>query len=214
LTSSNCRAIARRIPIQIRALLDLEPAQRLSPATRDPDAGQVGLNGALVVAEVAATVVLLLGAGLLGQTVYKMRYVGLGLRREKLLTLRTMARQYWPGVDAVGKQFKNGDPDSDIPWITVVGIVGDVRQMGLDASVKAEMYFPDTQATEQPWFPPRDLVVRTVAEPMSLVPRIKHEIAEVDPKEASSTKRWRKDASARRCWPRHEGDPTIAMPYE
>ncbi len=253
--------------------------------------GQVGLKGALVVAEVAATVVLLLGAGLLGQTLYKMRYVNLGLRPEKLLTLRTtlpvrkygevarraafyegvlervrhlpgvvsagygtsvplewkggtsgffpegvarpepglsydanhrqvstdflkalgvplvrgrsiersdgaesrrvalvnetMARQYWPGVDAVGKRFKIGDPDSDVPWITVVGIVGDVRQMGLDAPVKAEMYFPYAQAT-QPWFTPRDLVVRTVAEPMSLVPRIKDEIAQVDPEQAVS----------------------------
>jgi putative ABC transport system permease protein len=254
--------------------------------------GQVGLKGALVVAEVAATVVLLLGAGLLGQTLYKMRYVNLGLRPEKLLTLRTtlpegkysgvtrraafyegvlervrhlpgvvsagygtsvplewkggtngfvpeglvrpepglsydanhrqvstdflkalgvplvggrsieasdgresrrvalvnetMARQYWPGVDAIGKRFKIGDPDSDVPWITVVGIVGDVRQMGLDAPVKAEMYLPYAQVAEQPWFAPRDLVVRTAAEPMSLVPRIKQEIAEVDPEQAVS----------------------------
>jgi len=49
-----------------------------------------------------------------------------------------MARQYWPGVDALGKRFKVGDP-SRHPWITIVGIAGDVRQMGLDAPVKAEM---------------------------------------------------------------------------
>ena len=56
-----------------------------------------------------------------------------------------MARQYWPGQDAVGKRFKVGDPDSEVPWVTIVGIVGDVRQMGLDAPVKAEMYLPYSQ---------------------------------------------------------------------
>ena len=29
----------------------------------------------------------------------------------------------WPGQDAVGKRFKIGDPDSDVPWVTIVGIV-------------------------------------------------------------------------------------------
>jgi putative ABC transport system permease protein len=68
-----------------------------------------------------------------------------------------------------------------------VGIVGDVRQMGLDAPVKAEMYLPYSQVTDQPWFAPRDLVVRTTsAEPLSLVPSVKREIAAVDPEQAVS----------------------------
>jgi putative ABC transport system permease protein len=273
---------------------DLNAGLRLGGRT-STQGGHAGLRGALVVAEVAATLVLLLGAGLLGQTLYRMRYVSLGLRPEKLLTLRTtlpeqrygelakraafyegvlervrhlpgvvsagygtsvplewkggtngffpegvvrpevglsydanhrqvstdflkamgvplvrgrsidrrdgaesrrvavvnetMARQYWPGMDAVGKRFKIGDPDSDVPWITVVGVVGDVRQMGLDAPVKAEMYLPYAQVTEQPWFAPRDLVVRTAAEPMSLVPWIKSAISEVDPEQAVSNTR-------------------------
>jgi predicted permease len=98
----------------------------------------------------------------------------------------TMARQYWPGQDAVGKRFKIGDPDSKVPWVTIVGIVGDLRQMGLDAPVKAEMYLPYSQITNQPWFAPRDLVVRTNVEPMSVVAAIKHEIAAVDPEQAVS----------------------------
>jgi putative ABC transport system permease protein len=95
------------------------------------------------------------------------------------------ARQYWPGVDALGKRFKVGDPSRN-PWITIVGIAGDVRQMGLDAPVKAEMYFPYSQISDQPWFAPRDLVVRTAAEPMSLVPAIKQAIRAVDPEQAVS----------------------------
>ena len=95
------------------------------------------------------------------------------------------ARQYWPGEDALGKRLKVGDPSRN-PWTTIVGIAGDVRQMGLDAPVKAEMYFPYSQISDQPWFAPRDLVVRTAAEPMSLVPAIKQAIRAVDPEQAVS----------------------------
>jgi putative ABC transport system permease protein len=100
----------------------------------------------------------------------------------------TMARQYWRGEDALGKRFKIGELDvpEKHPWTTIVGIVGDVRQMGLDAPVKAEMYLPYSQISDQPWFAPRDLVVRTVAEPMSLVPAIKDAIRAVDPEQPVS----------------------------
>lgn len=246
--------------------------------------GQRRLRSALVVAELGATLVLVIGAGLFGQTLYRLRYADLGLRAEELLTLRTslpeqkyaepsrraafyeevlervqhlggvvaagyatsvplewkggtnsflpegpvepgwsydanhrqvsvdylrtmgiplrrgrflertdnagsepvavvneaMARQYWPGVDALGKRFKIGDPATH-PWITIVGIVGDVRQMGLDAPAKPEMYVPYSQVLDQPWFAPRDLVVRAASEPMSLVPAIKEAIRAADP---------------------------------
>ena len=52
-------------------------------------AGQRRLRSALVVGELAATLMLLVGAGLLGQTLYRLRYADLGLRPERLLTLRT-----------------------------------------------------------------------------------------------------------------------------
>jgi len=93
---------------------------------------------------------------------------------------QTMARQYW-NDDAIGKRIKLGDPASDVPWINIVGIVGDVRQMGVDEPVKAEMYFPFGQIPDQPWYSPRDLVVRTSNEPMSLVGAIRGAIREVDP---------------------------------
>jgi putative ABC transport system permease protein len=93
---------------------------------------------------------------------------------------QTMARQYW-NDDAIGKRMKLGDPASDLPWINIVGIVGDVRQMGVDEPVKAEMYFPFGQIPDQPWYSPRDLVVRTSNGPMSLVGAIRGAIREVDP---------------------------------
>jgi putative ABC transport system permease protein len=58
--------------------------------------------------------------------------------------------------------------------------------MGLDAPVKAEMYLPYSQVRDQPWFAPRDLVVRTSVEPMSLVAAVKRQIAAVDSEQAVS----------------------------
>ena len=92
-----------------------------------------------------------------------------------------MARQYWPGENALGRRFKIGGPDSDLPWTTIVGIVADVRQMGIDEPVKAEMYLPNRQITHNPWFIPRDLAIRTTGDPMSLVGAVRQAIREVDP---------------------------------
>ena len=57
----------------------------------------------------------------------------------------TMARQFWAGESALRKRFKLEDPAPKNPWISVVGIVGDVKEMGLEAPAKAEMFFPYQQ---------------------------------------------------------------------
>ncbi|HEX8292483.1 MAG TPA: ABC transporter permease [Pyrinomonadaceae bacterium] len=98
----------------------------------------------------------------------------------------TMARSFWPGESALGKRFKVGAPDSPQPWLTVVGVVEDVRQMASDEPVKAEMYVPYRQAARY-WqsssyysFAPRDLVVRTSVEPTSVAPAVREAVREVD----------------------------------
>jgi putative ABC transport system permease protein len=93
----------------------------------------------------------------------------------------TMARQYWPGRSAMGRRIKLGGPDEDTPWLEVVGIVKDVRQMGLDAPIKAEMYLPFRQVKTHPWFGPRDLAIRTIGNPTALVGSVRQAIREVDP---------------------------------
>jgi ABC-type antimicrobial peptide transport system permease subunit len=70
--------------------------------------------------------------------------------------------------------------------MTIVGIVADVRQMGLDAPVKAEMYIPYRQFSIQPWFAPRDLVIRTTGEPMKLVSAVRDAVHAVDPNQPIS----------------------------
>ena len=92
-----------------------------------------------------------------------------------------MARAYWPGVDAVGKRFKIGGPASERPWLTIVGVVGDIRQMGLDEPAKPEMYLPSPQIDSQPWFAPGYLVIRTSVEPQSLIAAVRRAVYAVDP---------------------------------
>jgi putative ABC transport system permease protein len=58
----------------------------------------------------------------------------------------TLARRYWPGESAVGKRIKF-EPDPAADWITVVGVSGDVRQLGLNEPSPSLAFFPYTQFT-------------------------------------------------------------------
>ena len=93
----------------------------------------------------------------------------------------TMAREYWPNGDAVGRRFKLGDPTDDTPWFTVVGVVADVRQMGIDVPVKGEMYLPYGQVTPWDFYAPRDLALRTNGDPAILMGAVREAIRSVDP---------------------------------
>ena len=92
----------------------------------------------------------------------------------------TMARQFWPGEGALGKRFKLGPFDSQNPWVTVVGVVGDVKEMGLEAPAKAEMFFPYQQLPRMLWNMPRDLAVRTTGDPMSVAAAARQAVWSVD----------------------------------
>ena len=101
----------------------------------------------------------------------------------------TMARQYWPGESAVGKRFKLGGTNSTKLWMTVVGIIGDIKEMGLEAAPKAEMFFPYQQLPETLWNMPRDLTVRTSGDPLSVTAAVRQAIWAVDPAQPISNVR-------------------------
>jgi putative ABC transport system permease protein len=97
-----------------------------------------------------------------------------------------MARQFWSGESPIGKRINFGGTDDTDPWRTIVGVVADVREMGMDAPVKAELYVPYRQIATFPFFKPRDLVVRTANDPLSLVPAVRGAVHSVDPDEPLS----------------------------
>ncbi|HKQ77975.1 MAG TPA: ABC transporter permease [Blastocatellia bacterium] len=91
----------------------------------------------------------------------------------------TMARKYWPGEDPLGKRFKIGEAESRRPWLTIVGVVADVRQEAMDAPAAPEMYLPQRQSYA--YFAPRELVVRASVEPLTLAPAVRAAVHAVDP---------------------------------
>jgi predicted permease len=58
---------------------------------------------------------------------------------------RTMANTFWPGQNAVGRRVAPG-MGKDTPWFTVVGVVDDVKNAGLDRPAGTELYIPYKQA--------------------------------------------------------------------
>jgi putative ABC transport system permease protein len=96
---------------------------------------------------------------------------------EVALINETMARTYWPDQDPLGRRIRQGSADR--PWITIVGIVGDVRHNGLEVAIKEKFYRPHAQFQ----FPVRDmhLVVRTAGDPMGLAAPIRAAVRALDP---------------------------------
>ena len=88
-----------------------------------------------------------------------------------------MARRFWPNEDAVGKRFKYGGPTSPAPWLTVVGVVGDMRRTGLDAPVRYETFLPHAQAADNGM----TLVVRTTRDPLAVAPAVRGAVRALDP---------------------------------
>jgi predicted permease len=94
---------------------------------------------------------------------------------------QTMARNFWPGENPLGKRFKKGTYQQDVPWIAVVGIVADMHQAGLALPARPEMYLPYQQ---QKFFPPDWLAVRTSADPMLLAETVRQQVWAVDKEQA------------------------------
>ena len=94
---------------------------------------------------------------------------------------QAMARLHWPDGDAIGQRLKLGQAAASSSWCTIVGVVGDVRQMGLEVAPEPEVYFPLDQPTgAAPFFWPQHLVVRTHGDPLALVPALRRAIWDVD----------------------------------
>src|SRR5690348_570480 len=85
------------------------------------------------------------------------------------------AQKFWRGENPVGTRFQRQQPNA--PWITIVGIVADVRQAGLDLPPRPEIYF-----LYQQWdyFAPGYIAVRTSGDPMSVANAVREQVWAVD----------------------------------
>jgi predicted permease len=88
----------------------------------------------------------------------------------------TMARRFWPGEDAPGKRFKLGPEQSANPWLTVVGVVGDMRRQSMERQPIAQIFMPHLQRPERRM----NLLIRTTGSPTQLAAAVRNEIRSID----------------------------------
>jgi putative ABC transport system permease protein len=91
-----------------------------------------------------------------------------------------LAREWWPGgASPLGRRIRIGDSSRARPWVTIVGVVGDVMYSVFDRAPHATLYVPYTQS-------PRgrmDIGVRAAGDPTRLIPAIAAAIHAVDPEQ-------------------------------
>src|SRR5260370_32574825 len=93
------------------------------------------------------------------------------------LVSRALAEQMWPGQDAIGKRIRLGGPKGLDR--TVIGVVGNIRHRGLDATVMRQFYVPERQwgFAENS----ENLLVRTSGDPVALIAAVRRAVTAIDP---------------------------------
>jgi putative ABC transport system permease protein len=92
------------------------------------------------------------------------------------LISQSCAKAIFPGEDPIGKHIQLGGRDDKGEWLTIVGIVGDVRQYGFDQPSAMEAYIPIAQNNQFGF----NLVVRTAGDPRSFAQTVRVAFQAVD----------------------------------
>jgi putative ABC transport system permease protein len=93
-----------------------------------------------------------------------------------LIINQSMARKWWPNENPIGKRIKQGFPQSSLPYLEVVGVVGDVKEDGQDATFGTEAYKPMLQDPGRTM----TLMVRTKRDTMALAKAVREAVNSVD----------------------------------
>ncbi|MGH7636349.1 MAG: ADOP family duplicated permease [Gemmatimonadaceae bacterium] len=99
-----------------------------------------------------------------------------------------MARYYWPNTDAIGRRFHQGSPGADTTqaqWITVVGVVADMRRTGVDMPVREETFMAHAQSPTLR----NTLMVRTAGDPLAAARHVRDAVRSLDPSQPVSNVR-------------------------
>ena len=94
----------------------------------------------------------------------------------------SMARHRWPGQGAIGKRLHAGGPKNPLPWVTVVGVVGNTKLGSRDEPDSDQWYVPTEQpATLNSTSDSGYIVLRSSVAPEQMTKTLREAVAEVDP---------------------------------
>ncbi len=100
------------------------------------------------------------------------------LNQSVVIINETMARRFWPGRNPVGVKFITGPWGAQPLWSTIVGVVADVKNFGLDSERSLDIYHPTLTAEY--------LVVKTKGDPLALAPSVRRALRAAAPELAIS----------------------------
>ena len=89
----------------------------------------------------------------------------------------TLAKSGWPGQDPIGRRMRPGGENSQAPWLTVVGVIKDVRRAEVRRAIRPEIYFCALQRTPRTQM----LLARTAGDPTGIIPTIRQELKSLNP---------------------------------
>ena len=95
---------------------------------------------------------------------------------------QALVKRYLKGTDPLGTRIKLGRFGSDNPWLTVVGVLRDIRHEGLDSNPQPHFYRPYTQAA----WPFMTVVAKTASSPLAFGPAVKRALLMIDRDQAAS----------------------------
>jgi putative ABC transport system permease protein len=94
-----------------------------------------------------------------------------------VIVSRTLVNQFFPGENPLGRHIKVGLPSTDSPWMTIVGVVGDLRRDPFDKFYRPAMYRPYQQHTLRSF----DVLLRTAGDPKLLAAPARAQVSAIDP---------------------------------
>jgi putative ABC transport system permease protein len=103
-----------------------------------------------------------------------------GRSQRVVILSHKLATQLWPGQDPIGRQIKWGvdSPENKNPWMTVVGVVGDVSQDVLGGDIIPQTYAPVAQ---DPFYRQVNVLIKTDRAPAGVIADLRRAVRQLDP---------------------------------
>ncbi len=100
-----------------------------------------------------------------------------GVNKDRVVIINDrFARKFWPNDDPIGKRIKIGPADLN-PWLTIVGVVKDIHQTGLENPIGFTVYEPLAQSPGNE----ESVAVRTQGDPSTIISEVRSELHRIEP---------------------------------